>query len=322
VQLDSFSPERIAPMRDAAAAEVDRELAVARRAVRDGRPVEWSPPNAAAEVDAIVTRVLARGNGDSSHRTLAVTTVTQLIYFFRCPLVYYFSLVLQMDEHPRGRGKVGSVGKRKTSALERGTRVHELLERADFTAAPATEARRLVTLIDDVDADEAAKIEGLLRNVLADPLIDRVRGARTVEREYSFFLNLAGATVQGVIDLVFEDANGHGVVVDYKSNDLTASGRVDTLTELYRPQIELYALAAKRAGLVEPAEGTLYFLNRAQSVQLPVDGARLEMAEQRASDALSSIGRSAWDTTPGEKCRGCGYRKRGYCEVGKRFEEQ
>ena len=94
-----------------------------------------------------------------------------------------------------------------------------------------------------------------------------------------------------------------------------------TLTELYRPQIELYALAAKRAGLVEPNEGTLYFLNKAQPVRLPVDAERLQAAEGRAAEALSSIARSSWDTEPGEKCRGCGYRKRGYCEVGKRFQE-
>ena len=90
---------------------------------------------------------------------------------------------------------------------------------------------------------------------------------------------------------------------------------------MYRPQIELYALAAKRAGLIEPNEGTLYFLNKAQPVSLAVDAERLDSAERRAGDALSSIARSAWDTEPGEKCRGCGYRKRGYCEVGKRFVE-
>lgn len=207
------------------------------------------------------------------------------------------------------------------SALERGTRVHELLERADFTAAPVSEAARLVSQLDDVPPDELGRIEGLLRNVLTDPLIERVRSAPKIEREYSFFLDLGGTTVQGVIDLVFQDADGHGIVVDYKSNDLAGPGRLETLTELYRPQIELYALAAKRAGLIEPDEGTLYFLNKAKPVPLQVDAERLDAAEGRASEALSSIARSTWDTEPGEKCRGCGYRKRGYCEVGKRFRE-
>jgi ATP-dependent helicase/nuclease subunit A len=178
-----------------------------------------------------------------------------------------------------------------------------------------------VTLLDDVPPDELARIEGLLRNVLSDPLIERVRSAARIEREYPFFLDLGGTTVQGVIDLVFQDAEGRGVVVDYKSNDLAAPGRLATLTGLYRPQIELYALAAREAGLVEPNEATLYFLNRAQAVATPVDTPRLEVVESQASDALARIARSAWDTEPGEKCRGCGYRKRGYCEVGKRFTD-
>jgi ATP-dependent helicase/nuclease subunit A len=310
-------------MRDTASQEVDSALAAARHAVREGRRVDWAAPNGhAGDVDAMVGRVMSREVSDPADRSLAVTTVTQLVYFFRCPLVYYFSLVLQVDENPRGRGgKAVATGQRRLTALERGTRVHELLERADFTAPAASESARLVRQIDDVTPDESGRIEGLLRNVLSDPLIERVRSASRIEREYPFFLDLDGTTVQGVIDLVFQDADGRGVVVDYKSNDLAGPGRLETLTELYRPQIELYALAAKRAGLVSPNEGTLYFLNKAQAVPLAVDAARLDSAERRAGDALSSIAHSAWDTEPGEKCRSCGYRKRGYCEVGKRFEE-
>jgi ATP-dependent helicase/nuclease subunit A len=321
VRIECYSPARIAPMRNAAARELDEALQAARRAIRDGQPVEWAMPNGSGDdVDAVVDRVASRAAQRESNRALALTTVTQLAYFFRCPLVYYFDLVLQVDENPRGRAKAGSVGERRLSALERGTRVHELLERADFSASPHTEVARLVSQVDDVSPDELAKIRGLLQNVLTDPLIERVRSAPRIEREYGFFLDLGGTTVQGVIDLVFQDADGRGVVVDYKSNDLAGPGRLATLTELYRPQIELYALAAKRAGLIEPDEGTLYFLNKAQQVSLPVDAERLDAAEGRASEALSSIARSAWDTEPGEKCRSCGYRKRGYCEVGKRFE--
>ena len=321
VRVECFSPDRIARRANTGVQGSDAALAAAREAVRAGTPVEWTAPNGSGvDVDSIVTRAMSRTDARSA-RALAVTTVTQLVYYFRCPLVYYFGLVLQLDEHPRGRGKAGTIGKRRSSALERGERVHKLLERADFKASPVAEAARLARQIDDVEPDEAAKIEGLVRNVLVDPLIDRVRNAQRVEREYPFFLDLDGTMVQGVIDLVFRDADGRGVVVDYKSNDLSGPKRLETLTELYRPQIELYALAAKRAGLIEPDEGTLYFLNKSQPVSLAVDAERLDVAEGRASEALSNIARAAWDTAPGEKCRGCGYRKRGYCEVGKQFEE-
>jgi ATP-dependent helicase/nuclease subunit A len=321
VRVEGYSPGRIAPMRDDAARQLDTVLAAAREAVREGRTVEWQSPNGSAEaIEGIVSRAVSR-DALVRARPLAVTTVTQLVYFFRCPLVYYFSLVLQLDENPRGRGRAESGGQRRLTALERGERVHELLERADFTAPPVAEAARLARQLDDVSVDESVKIEGLLKNILTDPLIDRVRSAPRMEREYPFFFDLDGTRVEGKIDLVFQDAEGRGVVVDYKSNDLAGPGRLETLTELYRPQIELYALAAKRAGLITPNEGTLYFLNKARSVPLAVDAKRLDSAALRSADALGTIARSAWDTEPGEKCRQCGYRKRGYCEVGRRFEE-
>ena len=214
---------------------------------------------------------------------------------------------------------------RRMTALDRGTHVHELLERADLSAAPEAEARRLTgqlaKRLKNLAPDESARIEKLVSAVLSDPLMNRARAATLLEREYPFYLKLGDTMVQGVIDLVFRDAEGNGVVVDYKSNDLAAPGRLATLTELYRPQIELYALAAKQAGLVEPNEATLYFLNGPTPVAMPIDGRRLEVVESQAEDALARIGRSVWDTEPGEKCRGCGYRKRGYCDVGKRFEE-
>lgn len=330
LSVDFISPERVAPLRDETANRRDAELAAARRLVRDGRPVKWAGVDAAA-TESPVERLLDGGAPPwGARRTLAMVTVTQLVYFFRCPLVYWFDLVLQIEEHPRARGKAAArvgTAERRLTALDRGTAVHALLERADLAAEPNAEAGRLAAAVDELggldnlDAAERTRIAAMLASVLGDPLIDRARQATRLEREYPFYLDLGGTTVQGVIDLVFADADGRGVVVDFKSNDLAAPDRLRTLSALYRPQVELYALAAKRAGLVEPEETTLYFLNRAQAVTTRMDAARLDAVEAEAIDAVARIARAAWDTEPGEKCRSCGYRKRGYCEVGKRFRE-
>src|SRR5688572_28435656 len=57
VQVECFSPERIAPMRDIAVQQLDASLAAARQAVRDSLPVVWEAPNVSpADVDAIVNR--------------------------------------------------------------------------------------------------------------------------------------------------------------------------------------------------------------------------------------------------------------------------
>src|SRR5690606_20220110 len=198
-------------------------------------------------------------------------------------------------------------GASRLTALALGTHVHELLERADFAAEPAAEAARLAASLAGVAEADRARVAALAANALRDPLLGRARRARVLEREYPFFLDVAGTPVQGVIDLVFEDEAGRGVVVDYKSNDLAAPDRLNVLDRYYTPQIELYALAAGKAGFVEPAEATLYFLNQSVARTHPVDARRLAVVEEQAADAVSRIARRDFDTEPGEKCRGCGY---------------
>lgn len=304
----------------------DQELMAARRLVQRGEPVYWEAPEPvrAARIAATV-----RGLSSGSATPIApqgappVTTITQLVYFARCPLVYYFNLVLQIEEHPRKRRTSRVAVERRYSAAELGTIVHEMLERADFAAKPSDEAHRLVSDGDrsSMSQPDRERIEHMLASVLSDPLIDRARGATRLEREYPFYLTMNGTLIHGVIDLVFTDANGHGVVVDYKSNDLAAPDRVNVLSQRYQPQIEMYALAAGMAGLVQPEEATLYFLNKSVTRTFDVSEQRLQLVEQQMSDTLRRVSAGDWNTEPGEKCRACGYRTRGFCEVGKRFVE-
>ena len=316
-----LKPDRVRALRDPMIAQEQQALLAARTAVRSGGPASWPLPPASADGGRKAVADVLDRQAAAPPDAIAMTTVTRLVYFARCPMVYYHNLVLQVEEHPTARQKAVSADPRPMSALDRGSRVHELLEVARFDADPAAEAARLAEQLHGVADADRMKITSMLQRVLGDPLLDRARRARRIEREYPFFLDLNGTTVQGVIDLVFEDEDGRGVVVDYKSNDLSAPDRINVLTEHYRPQIELYALAARRAGLVEPAEATLYFLNTAEARTRQVDEARLGAVEREAVEMVSKIARRAWDTEPAEKCRRCGYRKRGFCETGMKFVE-
>jgi ATP-dependent helicase/nuclease subunit A len=336
--LIGSAPVRVSFATEASVAQIrgltstpERQLAAARRSVERSEPVAWQAPASAerARIEATVRELLDAAAPPRHSTAIATATVTQMVYYTRCPMVYYFNLVLQIEEHPRKRRKseiassVDVANAAGYSAVEIGAVVHDMLERADLAAPPRDEARRLVNEQDSsamIDADRA-RVERMLAAVLADPLIERARHATRLEREYPFYLNVNGTLVRGVIDLVFSDADGRGVVVDYKSNDLAAPDRVNVLSQYYRPQIEMYALAAGRAGLVQPTEATLYFLNKPVARTFDVGSARLDAVEADMSEALARISRGAWDTEPGEKCRSCGYRKRGFCEVGKRFVE-
>nr|MBA3560088.1 UvrD-helicase domain-containing protein [Gemmatimonadaceae bacterium] len=333
-----------APVAHASPRDDGRALRAARKRVARGEPALWAsgrtdPP---ADITGEVMRILAPVPPVSGGSGAA--TVTQLTFFFRCPLVYYFEVVLQVKERPRERAQrlAGEL-----PAIELGNLVHSLLERANLGAPPVEEAVRLASAAADLagrtsgasavrtrgqtgevtarssrySERDRQRVQQLLLAALSDPLMNRVRGATRVEREYPFFLDIGGTMVQGVIDLVFTETSGRGVVVDYKSNDLTAPDRIDFLAQYYRPQIELYSLAAHRAGIAEPGEATLYFLNKAEARTHMVDAARLSAVEASAAEALDRINRRAWETGPGEKCRNCGYRLRGICEVGKEWRE-
>jgi ATP-dependent helicase/nuclease subunit A len=142
-------------------------LAAARSSVRDGTPVWWGQGDDAAREAAqrIVERCGAAVAGGAG---LRATTVTRLTYFHRCPRVYYYDLVLQIEEHPRARGKA-SVRAEGLSAVDLGSRVHELLEHADFAAPAGVEAERLAgsaTRLPDGDREKgpAAAPERALRS--------------------------------------------------------------------------------------------------------------------------------------------------------------
>ena len=306
---------------DAAPVGGDPDLAAARDRVRRGEPARWAnnlelvDP---AEISGVIDTLFGSGAAPERVHPPAVT-VTDLTYFYRCPLVFYFNLVLQVEEHPRAREKAAGGESDRLTAADLGTRVHALLERADLAADAHVEAVRLTATVSDISPADGARIQQMLADVLSDPIMDRARDAPRLDREYPFSLALDGAVVRGTIDLVFTDRDGRGVVLDYKSNDLSAPDRVNVLTRDYRPQIELYALAAKTAGLADPEEATLFFLNGPVVRSSTVDAARLERIEAEARDSLARIARQDWATEPGEKCRRCGYQTRGFCEIGRQW---
>ena len=239
--------------------------------------------------------------------------VTELLAYARCPLVYRFANALDIPEHPPRRAALRG-GERGVSAVELGTTVHRLLERANLGAEPAVEAARLAG-----GETEAIRgdLERMLSSVLGGEVGDLVRQARRVEREVPFAMLLEGIEVSGVIDLAVRGTDGAWTVLDYKSNDISRAGRLEHLVDYYRPQLELYALAMERAGLGDVSHCALVFLNGPELRRWPFEDADAARVEQAARDLLRGVVRRAYETEPGSKCAECGYRKRGICATGK-----
>lgn len=242
--------------------------------------------------------------------------VTELLAFNRCPQVYRFSHVLDVDEHTRREAVKRPEDDAVLTPVELGTIVHSLLERADFHAGDVK--AEVARLLAEQPEGRHAALARMLEPVLTGPLSERVRTARRVEREWPFAFQAGGVLVEGVMDLAIQGDDGRWTVVDYKSNDLKHSGRFEELIEYYQKQLELYALALSRSGLGEVSHCMLLFLTGPREHQWEFDASGCGV-EEWAEEIIGRIAARDYETTADTKCERCGYRKRRICPVGRKW---
>ena len=213
-----------------------------------------------------------------------------LAEYERCGYRFYVERVLGLPPlpgpGPAGGGSVLELGTRAAdgSALERGTRVHELLQRLDFrrpSVAPGTPAE-LAPII-------GAFIEG--------ELCARLGRANDVRREQRFAFGLDELLVNGVFDVLAGHDAGGLLVVDYKTGGVAP----------YGAQRLIYAIAALRTGA--PAVEVVHaFLDAGETVGERFDAGDLASleAELRGRAAGVLAGRFAVAEEPRRSlCAGC-----------------
>jgi ATP-dependent exoDNAse (exonuclease V) beta subunit len=108
--------------------------------------------------------------------------------------------------------------------------------RERIAATAALHGRLVAATSEEVDA--AARAVEL---ALHHPLLERARRATRLHREYPVTVRVeAGQTLEGIIDLAFEE-NGRWVIVDFKTDAET-----ETMRERYQAQMAWYAFALER----------------------------------------------------------------------------
>jgi ATP-dependent helicase/nuclease subunit A len=268
-----------------------------------------------------------------------VLAVTQLQDFFLCPRRYFHAHELGLAEHPNvlelpeeleGEAPERSGG----DPRRRGTLAHALLERVDLSLVRAG-GRALRAHLETLlwaagERHEDARnqlildaVEAFLRTRFAARLAEA--GEARVHRELPFLLRVGGEDelpalfLKGKIDLLFEDADGAALVLDYKFTRLHPEG-----LQLYAFQLDCYALAARqfvREGV--PIRTGIAFLEESgREPDLRPDGeldgdalSRRLVAGARSLLELSR--RSEWAGQPRAECERirCGYRYR--CHPGR-----
>lgn len=95
----------------------------------------------------------------------------------------------------------------------------------------------------------AEAVQDTVRKVITDftqsPLWQEIKNCRTLATEMPFTLAENSSTQSGIIDVVLEQPDGAIWVVDYKTDQVQPSA-TKTLLEKYRPQLTVYAQAARR----------------------------------------------------------------------------
>jgi ATP-dependent helicase/nuclease subunit A len=146
--------------------------------------------------------------------------------------------------------------------------VHDVLAEIDFgrpeDAAPLV--RRFAPRhLPGVEDQWEAPID-MIRRFLGSPRGAEIKRARLLHRELEFLLawppgnSQPGARyLQGFIDCLYQDPNGRWILLDYKTNAVSAA-TIDAVAAEYEMQMLLYALAVEQILGAPPAELVLHFL--------------------------------------------------------------
>jgi RecB family exonuclease len=133
-----------------------------------------------------------------------------------------------------------------------------------------------------------------------------VASASQVYRELPVLVAIGGTQVAGVIDLLFEDADGGWHLVDYKSR---AAEDAEEAAEPYRLQLGVYVLAAGR-WLGRPIETAgVYLVESAMLVENDAAQEGLDEVEKEASRIFAAIAAREFGPVPKKTCPPCRYHR-------------
>jgi ATP-dependent exoDNAse (exonuclease V) beta subunit len=214
----------------------------------------------------------------------ANATVTALAKFASCPREYFLSHYVGFEGRPRKLLDADT----DLPASELGTQVHALLA---GTALP--------------DADpEAIRLAGVFRQ---SALARRAEKASRAEREFDFLMSVEDLVIIGQVDLWFLEG-GELVIVDYKTDDVTAS-RAHQRAQDYAPQLRLYAMAVERIAGRPVDRAWLHFLRPNVAVEVDLAPSLLDSPEQLVRDFQEAQSKGEFPLNEGELCLRCPFYK-------------
>ena len=147
--------------------------------------------------------------------------------------------------------------------------------------------------------------QGLVEDYCRSEIAQRLAGLEGATVERSFAFEHDGVLLHGRLD-VFHEADGHALVVDYKTNVLEDASPAEVVEREYGLQRLVYALACLRAGATD-VEVVYQFLERPDDLVTQcykVD--EVPELEAELSEAIGAIQAGVFKPTPSEyACATC-----------------
>jgi ATP-dependent exoDNAse (exonuclease V) beta subunit len=231
------------------------------------RPTPAAPPAPAtprAPFDATPPRPLP-----------ATLSYSSLAAYDRCAYRWYLERILRLPRDDAGGPELARAERPAgpieggLDALTRGSLAHQLLEDLDFAhpVAPTEEAVREAAAYMEAELTDAdvADLQQLVAAFADSTLAQRLADATDVRREHGFVVGLGdehAPLLNGIVDVLAFEPSGSALVVDYKSDVVSADTDLEAYVEAdYGAQRRIYALAALGAGATD-VEVAHLFLHR------------------------------------------------------------
>jgi ATP-dependent exoDNAse (exonuclease V) beta subunit len=134
-----------------------------------------------------------------------------------------------LDLPPWSKGRYGSAV---------GRAVHGVLQVVDLSSGQGLQNAVRAQVLAEGLADHAETVNELVQSALASDIVRRA-ASREHWREAYVGAPLDGQLVEGIIDLLYREDDGSLVVVDYKT-DVVSAPTLDAKVAFYRPQLDVY----------------------------------------------------------------------------------
>ena len=214
-----------------------------------------------------------------------------LALYRRCGYRYFAQRVLGLPE--RAVEREPGVG---LDPLELGDAVHLELERADD---------RWRATYPQATPENIELVATFVANWRGCGLAGRVAALTHARNEVPFAFEVDGVLFRGRLDVCGEQAPGHLLIVDYKTNRLGERTAEEVVDASYRTQVTTYALAALRSG-AQRVDVAYAFLERPDGVvERSFTAADADGLEGELREAIADIRAARFPARPGPHCVDC-----------------